>query len=60
MIPAILATSACGKLAGAAVYVSQVEHPARLSCDCAYGYQKGNQEEADEVERELRAGRWRR
>jgi hypothetical protein len=28
--------------------------------DCAYGYQKENQEEADEVERELWARRWRR
>src|ERR1700732_5149127 len=32
MIPEILATSACGMFAGAAVYVSLVEHPARLSC----------------------------
>jgi hypothetical protein len=44
MIPEILASSACGKLAGAAVYVSLVEHFARLSCDYAYGYQKENQE----------------
>jgi hypothetical protein len=32
MIPEILATLACGMFAGAAVYVSLVEHPARLSC----------------------------
>src|SRR3984893_691866 len=32
MNPEILATSACGMFAGAAVYVSLVEHPARLSC----------------------------
>ena len=32
MIPEILATLACGMFAGAAVYVSFVEHPARLSC----------------------------
>jgi Domain of unknown function (DUF1772) len=32
MIPEILATLACGMFAGAAFYVSLVEHPARLSC----------------------------
>jgi uncharacterized membrane protein len=32
MIPEILATLACGMFAGAAVYVSLVEHPARLAC----------------------------
>jgi uncharacterized membrane protein len=32
MIPEILATLACGMFAGAAEYVSFVEHPARLSC----------------------------
>ncbi len=32
MIPEILATLACGTFAGAAVYISLVEHPARLSC----------------------------
>lgn len=32
MIPEILATLACGVFAGAAVYVSLVEQPARLSC----------------------------
>ena len=32
MIPEILATLACGIFAGAALYVSLVEQPARLSC----------------------------
>jgi len=32
MIPEIAATAACGTFAGAALYVSVVEQPARLSC----------------------------
>ena len=32
MIPEVLATFASGVFAGAAVYVTLVEHPARLSC----------------------------
>jgi Domain of unknown function (DUF1772) len=35
MIPEILATLACGIFAGAAIYVSAVEQPARLSCGTA-------------------------
>src|ERR1700691_3274934 len=35
MIPEILATLACGIFAGAAIYVSAVEQPARLSCGIA-------------------------
>jgi hypothetical protein len=35
MIPEILATLACGIFAGAALYVSLVEQPARLSCGIA-------------------------
>ena len=35
MIPKILATLACGIFAGAALYVSLVEQPARLSCGIA-------------------------
>jgi hypothetical protein len=35
MIPKILATLTCGIFAGAALYVSLVEQPARLSCGMA-------------------------
>jgi uncharacterized membrane protein len=35
MIPKILATLTCGIFAGAALYVSLVEQPARLSCGIA-------------------------
>jgi uncharacterized membrane protein len=37
MVPEILATLAGGMFAGAAVYVSLVEHPARLSCGVKVG-----------------------
>ena len=35
MISALVATASAGLFAGAAVYVSAVEHPARLSCGTA-------------------------
>jgi len=35
MISALVATASAGLFAGAAVYVSTVEHPARLSCGTA-------------------------
>jgi hypothetical protein len=35
MIPKIVATLACGIFAGAALYISLVEQPARLSCGIA-------------------------
>ena len=35
MISALVATASAGLFAGAAVYVSAVEHPARLSCGAA-------------------------
>jgi hypothetical protein len=35
MIPEILATLACGIFAGAAIYITLVEQPARLSCGVA-------------------------